>query len=182
MEGLWIVRGDEEMSEYNFRSRTLDPVWIANGYLRQAPCLFRYDKSPVDNKNDWRVDISPLDTSIRRINNHNDDVVRYLYSPVSGLFNRTGFPMQQYLVMAFNFLKEISVDANYLEFQTLTPASNTGHITRASHPWLVHKWDIITARDKVTIHVNTPKGDVFNFLVSREGRGYIPLEYVRKLS
>lgn len=177
---LWIVRGDEELAEFNFNSRTNSQEWKDAGNLPQTPSVFRFDKNPVENNNDWRVDITPMDREIRRINNYNDALVDgYLYANATAMFNGSGFPKQQYLTMSFNFLQGVR-EGEYLKFFTLTPESNTTNMTYLTHPHLIHKWDIVTMRNNATIHVNTPKGDVFHFLVSREGSGYIPLRYVRK--
>lgn len=177
---LWIVRGDEELSEFNYKSRTNSQEWKDAGNLPQTPSVFRFDKAAVPNNNDWRVDITPMDREIRRINNFNDALVDgYLYADATAMFNGTGFPRQQYLTMSFNRLQGIK-EGNYLKFFTMTPASNTAGMTYLTHPHYVHKWDIVTMRDGSTVHVNTPKGDVFHFLTSREGIGYIPIDYVRR--
>lgn len=184
-EGLWVVRGDEELAEFGYRSRTADPNWA---YLRQTPSVFRFDKFPVQKPTEYRVDITPMDAALRQLNGYDDDVNRivYLYSAGTALFNRTGFPKLQYLTMSFNILQGIGIENNCLKFKTLVPNSNTSGLTRESHPWFVHKWDIVTMRTvedvRYTTHVNTPHGNVFWYLTSIAGYGYIPLRWVRPLS
>lgn len=182
-EGLWIVRGDEELAEFGYKSRTADPLW---SYARQTPSVFRFAPEPVRNPLDgkageYRVDITRQDREIRRLNAYDSDFNRivYLYSSGTALFNRTGFPRLQYLTMSFNLLRGLAVENGCLKFETLKPALSTNGMSHASHPWFVHKWDIVTMRNGATVHVNTPHGDVFWFLTTAEGCGFIPLRFVR---
>jgi hypothetical protein len=185
--GLWSVCPDEELADYGYMSRTGAADWQ---HLRQTPSVFRYDKFPVQQPTDYRVNISAQNAALRKINGYDTDInrINYLYSPGTALFNRTGFPMLQYLTMSFNFLQGIAVEKNCLKFKTLTPASNTTGMSHASHPWFVHRWDIVTMRTldkglpterRVTLHVETPHGDVFWYLTTAAGYGYIPLKWVK---
>lgn len=177
---FWRVLGDEELAEFNNQSRTLDPNWA---YLPQTPSVFRFEVTGREPKSDYRVDISPLLVDIFRLNNwtQEDNHAAYLFSAGTALFNNTGYPKQQYLTMSFNLLEEIAVEGAYLKFKTITPATYTAHMKRETHPQFIHKWDIVTSKNKRTVHVNTPHGDMFWFLCSKEGFGYIPLRWVRRL-
>jgi hypothetical protein len=74
---LWVIKGDEELPMHNYRSRTADPNWK---WYSCTPSVFRYDKVPVEPKNDYRVDISPLDGSIRALNQQDPKKYGYLYN------------------------------------------------------------------------------------------------------
>lgn len=177
----WIVRGDEELSIYNFKSRTADPKW---GFTEQTASVFRYDKKPVPNKNNWRVNVTRLNADYWRINGQSKQKINYLYRANSALFNKrdpdgVGFPDQQYLVMSGNILWGKQV-GEYLWFQTLRPSSDVRQMTFESHPQFIHIFDIVTMRDGKTVHIDTPQGRVYYFLVTNEGFGYIPIELVKQ--
>lgn len=180
-QNFYVVLGDEELARFNYRSRTEMPDW---GYLPQTPSVFRFDKEPQE-PTEHRVDVTAQDAELRRLNLYDGKRARieYLYSAGTALFNRTGFPKLQYLTMSFNVLEKIEVVNNskgkFLKFRTLVPNSNTSGMTHTSHPQFVHKLDIVTFDNGFTNHVNTPHGDVFWFLTTKEGYGYIPMDVVR---
>lgn len=176
---LWEVRGDEELKKFNYRSRTLAPDWA---YLQQTPSVFRFDKIPTLEPTEHRVNVFAQDGELRRLNLYDGKKARveYLYSKGTALFNRTGFPKLQYLTMSFNVLEEVAVEGGCLKFRTLKPTSNTAGMTHDSHPHFVHRFDIVTVdRNGNTAHVLTPHGNVYWFLTTVEGAGYIPLEWVK---
>lgn len=175
--GLWIVRGDEELAEFGYKSRTAAEGW---NYLRQTPSVFRFDKFPVQRPTEYRVDITPMREETYRINGGNRRMVDgYLFADGTALFNRTGFPRLQYLTMSFNLLQGIAIESGCLKFRTLKPNADTSILTPQEHPWFVHRWDLVTMRDGATVHVNTPHGNVYWFLTTVDGYGYIPLRWVR---
>jgi len=180
---LWVVRGDEELDEFNHMSRTADPDWA---YLAQTPSVFRFENKWFDvtkgDPTDYKVDISPLDAEIQRLNEHNEKKIARLYSKGTALFN-SGWPKQGYLVMSSNILQEIEVIDGLLKFSTLTPQMDVSQFTRASHPWFVMRWDLVTHKkvggEMITKHVVDKTGEIYWFLCSKEGAGYIPLKWVR---
>lgn len=190
-DGLWTVRGDEELLRFGFASRTAglgeDKDW---DYLPQSPSVFRYNNQPRKDKKDgkvkdlYRADISRFRGDILRIHNWNekDDKAKlaYLFSGGTALFNGNSYPRQQYLVMSFNKLELLEVTGDWLKFKTVKPTDSISHMTPATHPQFIHKWDIVTMRDGETIHVDTPHGVMYYVLCSNEGYGYIPMEFVRK--
>lgn len=183
---LWQVRGDEELAEHRYMSRTAAPDW---GYLIQTPSVFRFENKWFDvtrrNPTDYKVDISPLNAEIHRLNEYNEKKMARLYSEGTALFN-SGWPKQGYLVMSGNVLREIEVVDGLLKFSTITPGDDVSDITRASHPWFVMRWDLVT-HDKqeggqvITKHVIDKTGEIYWFLCSALGYGYIPLKWVRRV-
>lgn len=181
---LWVVRGDEELDEFNHMSRTADPNWPHGN--TQTPSVFRFEREWFDvtkgNPTGFKVDISPLDAEIRRLNEHNEKKIARLYARGTALFN-SGWPKQGYLVMSSNLLKEIEVVDGLLKFSTVTPETDVSRFTRESHPWFVMRWDLVTHK-KVggeinTNHIIDKLGEIYWFLCSKEGAGYIPLKWVR---
>ena len=179
---LWTLKGDEELPEHNFKSRTADPKW--QWPYPCTPSVYRFDKQPTEPKNDYRVDISPLDSAIRAINENNDWKVRYLYADDTALFNSTGYPKQAYITMSGNQFLELGIVGTFLKFATLTPNSNVSGFTHQNAPWFVHRFDIVCyTKTKITYHtseINAKHRDVDYFLVTNEGFGYIPLYKVKK--
>lgn len=176
--GLWVVKGDEELAEYHYRSRTADPDWL---HLAITPSVFRFEKTPREPASDYRVDITPLHPNIYRLNDYDTNTnhrMARLYSSATALFNNTGFPRQQYLVMSGCRLDGV-VEGNYLRFKTATPTADVSQMTYLSHPQYVMKWDLVTFRDGETLHVKDRYGDIFWFLCTVEGFGYIPLRNVK---
>lgn len=186
---LWLVLGDEYLKKYDYMSRTAAPDW---GYLPQTPCIHRFSPRPEPNPTEYRVNVLPLEVEHIRINNYDGEGYRrcwnYLFSDRTAYFNNVGYPKMLYAVMANNVLRGLSVEVfsgrTYLCFETLKPTSLTANLTNATHPWLVQKWDLIsgTSRETTTHTSMTPRGLVYNFLVTYEGRGYIPIEFVYKLA
>ena len=180
---LWVVRGDEELEEFNFMSRTGAPDWA---FLAQTPSVFRFENKFFDvtkrDPTDFKVDISPLDAEIRRLNEQHEKKIARLYSQGTALFN-SGWPKQGYLVMSSNILKEIEVVGGLLKFSTVTPQTDVSQFTRESHPWFVMRWDLVTLKKEngktVTKHVIDKFGEIYWFLCSKEGAGYIPLKWVK---
>jgi len=181
---IMVVRGDEELAEYKFRSRTsLDNGWTAGPW---TPSVFRYDKSPVKPKSDYRVDITPMKEAIRKLNAYNEKALDYLFSPTTAIYNKTGDPKQAYITMSGNKLQVVEIVGNYLKFKTLIPSSNVAGMTAESHPQFVHTFDLVgwvkndITRQWQTLHKpNTPQGIIHYFLVTKEGYAYIPLDKVK---
>jgi hypothetical protein len=183
---FWKVRGDEELAEYSYKSRTASPSWIGVGAW--TPSTFRFDKTAKQTGSDYRVNITPLDGAIRKLNDYITSKINYLYSPETGMFNGTGFPKQQYVVMSGNLLEQLAIEGNFLKFKTLKPSSDTTGMTAITHPQYCHTWDLVgwiknlsTGKWETRHKPNTPQGVIKNFLVSIDGYGYISLERVKKI-
>lgn len=174
---LWVVKGDEELARYNYKSRTQMDGWA---YGAITPSVFRFDKKPTQEPTEYFVDITPMDAALRALNDYNEARINRLYSPGTAVMNRNGFPRLQYLVMSFCTLEEIAIESNCLKFKTLKPTSNTAGMSYATHPQYVMRWDLVTYRNDETLHVIDRKGEIYWFLTTAEGYGYIPLEWVRR--
>jgi len=179
---LWRIRGDEELAEHNFMSRTASESW---GWGPQTPSVFRYFPVPREEAGDFRVRMSPMQAVLCVLNGETqltDPKTAYLVSPITAIYNNTGWDRQAYITMSRNLLKGMAV-GNFLEFETLTPFSNVTGMTYASHPFFIHKFDIVgITAGSVTYHTwNTPRGEIYYFLVTNEGKAYIPLKYVARV-
>lgn len=173
---LWEVKGDEELAQYNYKSRTKTPNW---SYGAVTPSVFRFDKMPTQKPTEHFVDITQMDAALRALNGHSEARINRLYSPGTAVMNRNGFPRLQYLVMSGCKLEEIEVVQNCLKFRTLIPSSNVQSMTINSHPQYVMRWDLVTYRQGETLHVIDRKGEIYWYLTTAEGVGYIPLEWVK---
>jgi len=183
---LFTLRGDEELLERHYQSRTspLNDDWK----YHCTPSVQRYYKEPVEQQGDFRVDISPMLSAYLRLNgdtDREDPNSRYLFNPGTALFNQTGFPKQAYITMQGNKLKGAKED-DWFIFETLKPTSNVAGMTYESHPWFVHRFDLVcwNKREDGTWftrhHPNTPQGIIYYYLVSAEGVGWIPSRYVKQ--
>jgi hypothetical protein len=183
---LWVVRGDEELAMYNHKSRTGAEDWTGVGPW--TPSVFRFEKTPRLPASDYRVNVTPLNEAIRKLNLYQEKKINYLYSPETGMFNGTGFPKQQYLVMSGCVLEQTAIEGNYLKFRTLQPTSDVTFMTSETHPQFIHTWDLVGWKKNLdtgkweTLHKPmTPQGIIKHFCVTIEGCGYIPLEWVKPL-
>lgn len=177
----YVIRGDEELAEWNKQSRTNHPSWTQP--YACTPSVYRFYKEPIDKQGDFRVDISPLRSAIVDLNGGDLQKVEYLFNPGTALFNDKGYPMQAYTTMSGNELRGERV-GDFLRFDTLTPAANVAGMTHASHPHFVHRFDLVcwSERNKETYHKPVRWGwELYFFLVSKEGFGYIPFRHVKEI-
>lgn len=178
---LYVVRGDEELAQYNYVSRTkgLSNAW--------TPSVFRYEKTARPPKSDYRVDISPLLNayiSVNGVAKKDSQQLNYLFSDKTALYNGTGYPKQAYITMSGNKLEVIAIEGGYLKFKTLMPNSNTAGMTPETHPQFIHHFDLVGWKDGATLHKSVIKPEIpilYYFLVTNEGYGYFPLELVKQV-
>lgn len=181
---LFTIRGDEELAEYHFTSRTAGINSWPSFRHPCTPSVVRFYKEMRDKSGDFRVDISPLLDAYLNLNGEDaitDNKTRYFFGRTTALFNNTGYPKQMYTTMQGNKLKGTILSSSWLRFETLTPQSNVAGMTHESHPWFIHRFDLVCYRDRRTYHKpNTPQGVIDYFLVTVEGFAFIPLRYVRE--
>lgn len=189
----YVVRGDEELEEYHYQSRT-SPANMAWKY-QCTPSVFRYFKEPIEKQGDFRTDISPLLSAYCALNGEDDKEdpnTRYLFNPGTGIFNTAGYPQQAYITMSGNELRG-EVVGDWFRFETLTPRMSPTYIdeehevqwmTYATHPHFVHRFDLVcwSATTQTTRHhPNTPRGILYFYLMSNEGFAWIPARYVKQV-
>lgn len=183
---LWQVRGDEELEEFGYKSRTIAPDWSGVGL--QTPSVFRFSPEPIAKPGDYRVDVSAwagVFTGLQGETDLDDPRTRYLVADWTALFNRTGWPKLQYLTMSRNYLRGEQA-GDYLKFETLRvdQVGLAAGMTYLSHPHFIHRFDVVgwsRAYEKTYHTWTTPQGFLYWPLVTREGYGYIPIRYVRKV-
>lgn len=189
---LYVVRGDEELIDWDKRSRTYMVLKPDGSYFRYLPSVMRYSRTLEYFPGDYRVNETPLQNQYYRINGINGEEIceKYLFRDGNALYNADtedgrGFPKRQYLTMSRNFLKplgwETEGNQRYLRFETVTPNSNVSQMTVLSHPWFIHRFDLVGHNSSGTFHTwDTPKGNVYFFLSSAEGYAFIPERYVKE--
>ena len=174
---------DDQNPDWDFKSRTLSEDLAT----RNPPAVNRFYPMMKDKAGDFRVNLEkPFDWR-RAIIDLNDGDIRkfdYLVGPARAQYNTTGWPMQAYLVMSGNKLQG-QKEGDWFRFETLQPSDlpKAAGMTIQTHPHFVHRftcvgWDGKTKRTKRIESTGTPRGDVFYFLVTKEGIGYIPLRHV----
>jgi hypothetical protein len=186
--GAVIVRilGDEELEEMHNSSRT-SPVNNWPSFRHPCtPSVVRFYKAMIDEQGDFRVNIFPLTSAYIKLNGEDeitDPKTRYFFGKTTALFNTTGYPKQMYTTMQLNKLRGYFIGEDWFMFETLKPTSNVNGMSYVTHPWLIHRFDLVCAKriDNVwkTYHKpNTPQGIIYYFLVTVEGFAYIPARYV----
>lgn len=181
-----VIRGDEELLEYGYESRTSPRNETTTINYKCTPSVFRFYKQPIEQQGDFRVDITPMRHALLWVNGGDERKLDYLFNPGTCLFNDKGYPMQMYGTMSGN---EVLIDrrqGDWLRITTLTPddyrAART--MTHETFPWLVHKFDLVCwdRIDKKTYHhSNTPRGTVYYYIVTNEGFAWIHSRYVREV-
>lgn len=178
---LWRIKRDEELAEFNYMSRTGAETWTLNP---QTPSVFRFYPLMKEGAGDFRVHMSPLATALFALNGENslaDPKTSYLVADNSGLYNNTGWDLQAYISTSDNLLKGSLING-WLEFETLTNGSDVTGMTHATHPHLVHSFDIVGITSLgVTYHTIPPPGVIYYYLTTNEGKAYIQEKYVERI-
>lgn len=171
---------DDELPEFDFRSRTADSAWHGPAY---TPDVFRYYPEPRVKMGDFRVNISAWKDFIIGMNGR--QAFDYWTADACAQFNKTGWPMFAYVGMSGNVFSGEKV-GNWFRFETLKPSdlSRAQGMTHITHPQFIHRFAIVGwwKRGKVweTVrNTNTPRGAIFYPLITREGIAYIPWYLMR---
>jgi GH25 family lysozyme M1 (1,4-beta-N-acetylmuramidase) len=193
-DGLITVRvvWDDENPNYLWKCRTLTEKQIKS---KAPPAVNRYYPKPIDKMGDFRVNLSiPHDweDAIIELNGGGQEGIRrwkYLTGKARATYNKagaseSGWPYQMYVAFSGNTLRGRFI-GGWFEFETLKPEDlgKVGGMTIQSHPHLVHRftcvgWNGILKRTKRISSTNTQHGQVYHYLVTREGKGYIPARHV----
>lgn len=180
------VAWDDQNPDYSYKSRTEQPDW---GELASPPAVYRYYPEAREKSGDYRVNLSSPDwkQSIVNLNGGGVDGLHrweYLTLDDKAMYNTTGWPQQAYLTMSGNTLLGRFIGDWFL-FETLKPSdlSRVGEWTINSHPEFIHRftcvgWDNATKTTKRIESSNTSRGQVYFYLVTNEGFGYIPKRHV----
>jgi hypothetical protein len=180
----WVIRGDEELMEYGYESRTSPRNETTTINYKCTPSVFRLAKQPIEQQGDFRVDISPMRSALLALNGGDQQRLEYLFNPGTALFNNTGYPKQAYVTMSGNRVKVLQKLGEWYKIQTLMPDSKISNMTWISHPEFVHRFDLVCwdRIDETTYHhPNTPRGIVFYYLVTVEGFAWINSRYIKEI-
>lgn len=164
------VKHDSQLAIYNFKSRTADKSWGGGAQTPEVVPLFG-SPSTAASTNRTRLE-GGWETLINSLNNNNQDKLKYLKSPNTGLFNTSGFPQLESLTMGGNIITLDEIRSGWGRVHTLPysappDAAGVNYVTR---PDLIHKFVVVSWRrdSKRTYIVNPPRGDLYWPLVSEE--------------
>lgn len=180
----FIIKGDEELLEWNFESRTSPRNETATINFKCTPSVFRFYKEPREGQGDFRVNITPMRPALLALNGGDERKLGYLFDPGTALFNSTGYPKQAYVTMSRNVVKVIGRHGDWRKIATLTPTANVSHMTYTSHPEYVHRFDLVCwdrLSETTYHHHNTPRGTIYYYLVTNEGAAWIHSRYVKEV-
>jgi hypothetical protein len=187
--GLVTVVWDDQNPDYNFMSRTRKADYQGPPAPPAVNRFMPYIIPNPDRMGDYRVNMAdPYNWKPAIVDVNGGDVHKweYLVDRERAIYNNgtQGWPMQMYLVFSGNKLQGEYV-GDWFRFQTLKPAdlAKVKGMTIETHSHLVHRfaciaWDGINDRTKRIASTNTARGQVYMFVVTREGTGYIPRKHV----
>lgn len=176
--GLWRVRRDDEIEEFNFMSRTMAPDYDVDTFGIQTPAVFRYYPVAKEDAGDFRTNVSTLESLFLALNGWSYDKFRYLTGNKTAQFNGQGWPQMAYILMSNNYLMG-DIVGDFLRFQTLTINSDFEGMNHNTHPEFIHLFSIVGFRYGSTyVTNNTPQGYISYPLMSKEGVCYIPKRLV----
>jgi len=183
---LVTVVWDDQNSDFNFKSRTQQSDWSS---ADNPPAVNRYYPEMREKGGDFRVNLAKPDwkAAIIAVNGGDEQKWKYLTTPSTAQYNGTGWPMQAYLAMSGNKLRGEFV-GDWFRFDTLKPGdvARARGMTIETHPHLVHRFTCVTfdRETRTTKRIEstgTPRGQVYYFLVTKEGYGFIPKRHVVKV-
>ena len=188
--GLFRVVWDDENPDLNNKCRTQSDGFV--GPLA-PPAVMQYYPEMREKAGRWRCDLADPHNWKQAIIDLNGGDVRkfeYLIDPSRATFNDQGWPLQQYLTMSGNLLKG-ELLGKWFKFETLKPGdlAKVKAWTIETHPQFVHRFTCVKWKRRAdgTFYTHriestgTQHGQVYFFLVSNEGYGYIPARHVKKV-
>ena len=189
-DGLELVRvvWDDENPDWSLKCRTQDPGFVGP---KSPPAVNRFYPKGREDGGDYRVNLAkPYDwkNGIISLNGGGSEGVRrwqYLTGPGRAQYNSTGWPRQAHLAMSGNKLRGKFI-GEWFEFETLkqNDLTRAQTMTIETHPHLVHRFTCVGWQFGKTKHIestNTARGQVYYFLVTEEGKAYIPRRHVKRL-
>ena len=164
------VKHDSQLAIFNFKSRTADKNWDGGAQTPEVVPLFG---SPGQAASTSRTRLEGRwETLLNSLNNNNEDKLRYLKSPNTGLFNTSGFPQLESLTMGGNIilLDEIRGDWGRVHTLSYNDPPEAAGVNYVTQPDLIHKFVIVSWRkDSKTTHIiNPPRGDLYWPLVTAQ--------------
>jgi len=163
------VKHDNQLAEFNFKSRTAGSNWGGTGLQTpEVVPLFSAPK-PSSGTNRTRVD-GTWEIYINTLNDNDEKKLGYLKSASTALFNTSGFPMLESLTMGGNVIMLDEIQGGWGRVHTIeytNPGALDG-INYLTRPDLVHKFVVVgwNRNKKATYWVNPPRGNLYWPLVS----------------
>lgn len=178
---------DDENPDYGYKSRTQQKKWSGP---KNPPAVYRFYPEMREQSGDYRVNMaSPYDwkSAIVRVNGNRIQWFNYLTGRGRATYNKRGWPQQAYITMSGNTLEGEFV-GDWFKFNTLKQSDvfKAGGMNINTFPQYVHRFTCVTwdKKKKTTKRIpssGTPKGQVYYFLVTKEGVAYIPKRHVKAI-
>ena len=163
------VKHDDQLSIYNYKSRTVGPDW---GSLKQTPEVVPLSPAPKEGTGTHRTPMTGgWEIYIDELNEHDKRKLTFLKAPHTALFNGAGFPQMESLTMGGNIITIEAIQNGWgkVHTQNYSSPSSASITNYFTDPSLVHKVVIVTwnTKSKTTYWVNPPQGDVYWPFVAR---------------
>ena len=175
------VKHDNQLAEYDYKSRTAAPDWPVDIWGLQTPEVVALSVDLKGNGTHRTTVDGNWEIFIDALNDHNPKKLNYLKADNSGLFDGNGFPQLESLTMGGNIITLDEVKNNWGRVHTIdykTPGSlkEFNYLTK---PNLIHKFVVVGWKrsTKKTYITNPPHGDIYWPLVSSRVV-WIPMEYL----
>lgn len=156
--------------------RTSLKDWV-NPKMQQAPEVFPLFVDATDKHGTHRTNLSTWESFCRSLN-PTTRKWNYYTGAHAGLFNNTSWPNQESLTMGGNVVRVIEESKGFARIETLVLENGHAGATYKTHPWLIHKFTVITNDGRV---LNPPVGDIYFPVVLKEGKqAWIPMIWLEK--
>ncbi|MCC7187345.1 MAG: hypothetical protein IT312_01275 [Anaerolineales bacterium] len=163
------AKHDSQLAMYDYRSRTAADEWKL---FPQTPEIVVLFAAPKEGTGTHRTTVDGAwERYIDALNDNDQAKLNYLKSPITALFNGSGFPQMESLTMGGNIITLEAVQDGWGRVHTMDYASPgsadaENYFTR---PELVHKFVLViwSRKTKTTYWGNPPKGDIYYPFVSR---------------
>lgn len=178
---------DDENPDLGYKSRTQSKGWKGP---KNPPAVYRFYPEMRKQSGDYRVNMEKphnWKSAIIKVNGGSVQKFNYLTGPKRATYNKRGWPQQAYITMSGNVLEGEFI-GDWFKFKTLkqSDVSKASDMTQKSNPEFVHNftcvtWDKKTGTTKRIPSTGTPRGQVYYFLVTKEGVAYIEKKFVKQI-
>lgn len=168
-EQFFRVKHDNQLAEFNFKSRTAAPDWPLHPQTPETVPMFASVKKTAGTA---RTPItSEWESYMNALNGFDKQKLKYLKSADTALFNTAGFPQMESLTMGGNVITLDQVRGNMGLVHTLPygQAPTVDGVNYKTRPDLVQKFVVVVwdRKTKSTYWVNPPPGVIYWPLVSK---------------
>jgi len=179
-EEYFRVKHDNQLAEFNYRSRTGDPKWPVDRWGWQTPEVVRLVVATKNAAGTHHTTITPpWEAYMDALNDYNKKTINYLKSRDTAIFDGNGFPQLESMTMGGNIITLDEVKNGWGRVHTMD-YNDPGSVQKfdyTNRPDLVHKFVVVVwnRTNKTTYFVNPPPGAIYWPLVSSR-IVWIPME------